>query len=262
MRYISKKSRDQKKSNEETLRTRIRELAERHPRFGYRRITALVNRKHQGNKESVNHKLVYRIWKEEGLRVPIKKRRQKRQGSQVPRKAQGPGHVWTYDFMHDATQSGGKLKILTLIDEFTRESLAIKVGRRLSSKEVIETLQQAIEHQGVPAYIRSDNGPEFVAKKVQDWVKSRGFSTHYINPGSPWQNAYGESFNGRLRDECLNLWSFHSLPEARAILKTWRVHYNEERPHSSLNMMTPAEYAARFSTSKGARQGSKHPPPT
>ena len=212
-----------KKSTDEPLRDQIRQLARRYPRYGYRRVTALLNRERLDQaKPLLNAKRVYRLWRSESLAVPTKKRRPKRKGGQVPRTAKKPNHIWTYDFMHDATRRGRKIKILTLVDEFTRESLAIEARPRLKGKDVIKALKKVVDRRGMPTYIRSDNGPEFIAKSVKQWLKAQGIQTHYIDPGSPWQNAYGESFNGRVRDECLNLWWFHSLGEAQVILESWR----------------------------------------
>jgi len=235
------------------LLEKITKLAERYPRFGYRRVTALLNREREPGQQPINHKRVHRLWKAASLAVPTKKRRKKRLGGHVPRKAVTPNHVWTYDFMHDATQSGRKLKILTMIDEYTRESLAIVVNNRLNGADVITALSKAIAQRGAPAFIRSDNGPEFIAKNVRKWLQANAIETHYIDPGSPWQNAFGESFNGRVRDECLNQWAFHTAQEARVILKAWRDHYNHERPHTRLGMKTPAEYAATLDTAERPR---------
>jgi transposase InsO family protein len=162
----------------------------------------------------------------------------------VPQEATHPNHVWTYDFVFDTTSDGRTLKFLTLVDEFTRECLAIKVERRLAAKAVIEILEQVFAERGMPEYLRSDNGPEFIAKAIQGWLKQRQVKTHYIEPGSPWQNAYGESFNGKFRDECLNMEVFYSLAETTTIVEMWRRSYNQERPHSSLGYQTPAEFAA------------------
>jgi transposase InsO family protein len=195
----------------------------------------------------VNHKRVHRLWKQLGLQCPVRRKRKRSQHpGGVPQEATHPNHVWTYDFVFDTTSDGRALKFLTLIDEFTRECLAIKVGRRLPAKAVIEALEQVFAERGVPEYLRSDNGPEFVARAVQSWLKERQVKTRYIEPGSPWQNAYGESFNGRFRDECLNMEVFYSLAEAATIVEMWRQSYNQERPHSSLGYRTPAEFAASW----------------
>jgi putative transposase len=153
-----------------------------------------------------------------------------------------PNQVWTYDFVHDACANGQRLKILTLTDEFTRESLAIEVATRMRASQVIGVLERVLCVRGTPAYLRSDTGPEFVAQAVQRWLRKQQIQTAYIDPGSPWQNAYGESFNGRLRDECLNMEWFRNLREAQVVIAGWRRHYNEERPHSSLAYQSPQAF--------------------
>jgi len=220
------------------LAQRLREISQAYPRYGYRRAWALLVR----TGELVNPKRVYRVWKQEGLLRPQPRRkpRHKRRGA-VPLRAAYPNHVWTYDFMEDAA-GGRKLRLLTILDEFTRESLEIAVARSLPAQAVIEVLAGLFVARGTPAYVRSDNGPEFVALAVKEWLKGCGVQTHYIDPGSPWQNAYGESFNDKFRDECLNLEWFHSVAEARVVTSRWRQYYNEERPHSSLGYRTPAEF--------------------
>jgi putative transposase len=164
----------------------------------------------------------------------------------VPEEATHPSHVWTYDFVFDTTSDSRTLKFLTLVDEFTRECLAIKVERRLPARAVTEVLERVLAERGTPEYLRSDNGPEFIAKAIQRWLTQRQVKTYYVEPGSPWQNAYGESFNGKFRDECLNMEVFYSLPEAEIVVETWRQNYNNERPHSSLSYQTPAEFAAAW----------------
>ena len=202
---------------------------------------ALLRRDHL----KVNHKRAHRLWKQIGLQCPVHRKRKRSQHSDsVPQEATRANHVWTYDFVFDTTSDSRTLKFLSLIDEFTRECLAIKVERRLPAKAVIEVLEQVFAERGMPEYLRSDNGPEFVAKAIQRWLTKRQVKTHYIEPGSPWQNAYGESFNGKFRDECLNMEVFYSLAEATTIAEMWRQSYNSERPHSSLAYQTPAEFAA------------------
>jgi putative transposase len=225
------------------LAERLREIARRHKRYGYRRALALLQR----DQLKVNHKRVHRVWKQIGLQCPVRRKRKRSQHSgSVPQEAADPNHVWTYDFVFDTTSDGRTLKFLTLIDEFTRECLAIKVERRLPAKAVIEVLEQVLAKRGVPEFLRSDNGPEFMAEAIQRWLTPRQVQTHYIEPGSPWQNAYGESFNGKFRDECLNMEVFYSVAEAAAIVEMWRRSYNQERPHSSLSYQTPAEFAATW----------------
>ncbi len=224
--------------NDGPLKERLREIARKYPRFGYRRAWALLVRAG----ELINPKRVHRLWKQEGLQRPQRRRKPRRKrGGAIPLQATYPNHVWTYDFMEDSA-AGRKLRLLTLVDEFTRESLEIAVARSLPSKSVIGVLTGLFVDRGAPAYLRSDNGPEFVAWAVKDWLKGGGVKTHYIDPGSPWQNAYGESFNDKFRDECLNLECFHSVAEARVITRRWRLYYNQERPHSSLGYRTPAEF--------------------
>jgi len=225
------------------LTERLREIARRHKRYGYRRALALLRRE----RLQVNHKRVHRLWKQVGLQRPVHRRRRRGQHpGAVPQEATHPNHVWTYDVVFDTTSDGRTLKFLTLIDEFTRACLAIEVARRLPAKAVIEVLEPVFAARGVPEYLRSDNGPEFIAKAIQRWLKERQVKTHYIEPGSPWQNAYGESFNGKFRDECLNMEVFYSLAEAQTIVEIWRQSYNNERPHSSLAYQTPAEFVASW----------------
>ena len=235
---------------EATLRATIRSLARRRKRFGYRRIADLLRRKGI----EVNIKRVHRICKAEGLSLPAKRPKRRRSGSkgEVIRKAERPNHVWTYDFMEDRTERGGRLRILTVLDEYTRESLAIRVERSMDSHKVIETLARLVAQRGVPDHIRSDNGPEFVAQAVQEWIGAKGGRTIFISPGSPWENPYIESFNGKFRDECLNMEVFASGREAQMIAEEWRKDYNTCRPHSSLGYLTPAEFADRSGSSSRA----------
>jgi putative transposase len=221
------------------LSRRIQELAHKHPRYGYRRICALVRRE-----QLVNKKRVQRLWQRAHLQVRKhqRKRRRRTGGGSVPLQATYPGHVWTYDFIYDACANGAQLKILTVMDEFTREGLAIEVATSLPSKRVIAVLARLFETHGAPAYLRSDNGPEFIAEALRNWLAQQHTMTWYIDPGCPWQNGFGESFNGSLRDECLQMQLFQSVAEARVELETYRRHYTEERPHSSLGYQTPAEF--------------------
>lgn len=239
MRYVPRD-----KWDEEELVSKIRDLAARHKRYGYRRITAVLRR--EGSR--VNHKRIHRIWKAEGLQLPRRRPRRRRMGSttgEVIHKAEHPNHVWSYDFVEDRTENGGKLRMLVVMDEYTRESLAIRVGRSTSAGEVIDTLEWLFLTRGVPEHVRSDNGPEFVARAVQEWLETNGCKTIYIKPGSPWENPYIESFIGTLRDECLNREVFTSIREARTLVESWRCEYNGLRPHSSLAYLTPTEFATR-----------------
>ena len=229
--------------DEARLRARIVELAEQYGRYGYRRITAML----RDERWRVNHKRVERIWREEGLKVPQKQPKRGRlwlnDGSCVRLRPQYPGHVWSYDFMQDRTHDGRALRMLTIIDEFTRECLSIDVDRRLSSDRVLARLTELFAQRGAPDYIRSDNGSEFTAKQVRTWLDELSVKTLFIEPGSPWENGYVESFNGKLRDELLNLEIFYTLREAQVLVERWRKHYNTVRPHSSLGYRPPAPEA-------------------
>jgi putative transposase len=197
----------------------------------------------------VNRKRVHRLWRQEGLRVPKKARKRRRLGSSVNachrHRATHKNHVWTLDFVWDVTEDGRQLKFLAVVDEYTRESLAIRVDRSIRSLDVQELLEGLFAEHGVPAHLRSDNGPELIAEDLRGWLKRRGVAPLFIEPGSPWENGYGESFIGRLRDEHLNLEMFRSLLEAQVITEDWRIDYNESRPHGALGDMTPEEFAAR-----------------
>ena len=227
--------------DEERLTADIVELARRHGRLGYRKIAEML-RSTAG--WIVNDKRVERIWRREGLKVPAKQSKQGRiwlaDGSCIRLRAERPNHVWSYDFVEDRTHKGRKYRMLNLIDEFTHECLAIRVDRKLKSVDVIDVLSDQFILRGVPEHIRSDNGPEFVAKAVQDWIGAVGAKTAYIERGSPWENGFIESFNARLRDELLDGEIFYSLAEARIVIESWRRHYNTERPHGSLGYKPPA----------------------
>jgi putative transposase len=221
------------------LVTQVHELAQRHPRYGYRRVWALLRRRGQ----HANKKHVHRLWKRAKLQVrtSTRKRRSARPAT-VPVQATHPDHVWAYDFIHDHCLNGTPLKVLTVMDEFTREGLAIKVATSLPSPRVMAVLEHLIVTHGAPQFIRSDNGPEFIALVIRGWLAQHQMRTLYIAPGCPWQNGYGERFNGTVRDECLDMHVFHSVAEARVMLAAYRRQYNEERPHSSLGYRTPAEF--------------------
>ena len=227
--------------DEERLTADLVELARRHGRLGYRKIAEML-RSTAG--WIVNDKRVERIWRREGLKVPAKQSKQGRiwsaDGSCIRLRAERPNHVWSYDFVEDRTHEGRKYRMLNLIDEFTHECLAIRVDRKLKSTDVIDLLSDQFILRGVPEHIRSDNGPEFVAKAVQDWVRAVGAKTAYIERGSPWENGFIESFNARLRDELLDGEIFYSLAEARIVIESWRRHYNTVRPHGSLGYKPPA----------------------
>jgi len=226
--------------DEAALTADIVALALLYGRYGYRRIAALLREAGW----AVNVKRVERIWRREGLKVPAKQPKRKRlwlnDGSCIRLRPERPNHVWSYDFVEDRTHDGRKYRMLNVIDEFTRECLAIRIDRKLNSTAVIEVLSDLFILRGVPGHIRSDNGPEFIAKAVQDWIGAVGAKTAYIEPGSPWENGYCESFNSKLRDELLNGEIFYSLKEAKIVIEAWRRHYNEVRPHSSLGYRPPA----------------------
>ena len=220
----------------------MREFCERHPRYGYRRIAALLRQ--QGWRVGRRH--IQRLRRAHGLRVPPPRRRQVRRGvsTGLPSKASYRGHVWTWDFIADATVRGGALRMLTILDEHTRECHVLRADRALKSADVLQWLQKAIEQHGVPQYLRSDNGPEFIAHTVQQWLAQNQIKTIYIEPGSPWQNGFVESFHGRLRDECLDREQLWTLSEARVVVEDYRQHYNRQRPHSKLGYQSPANFAA------------------
>src|SRR6516164_393310 len=231
------------REEEDELTGAILQLASAYGRYGYRRITALLR---EAGWE-VGKDRVQRIWRREGLKVPQKQRARGRlwlnDGSCVRLRPEHENHVWSYDFVRANTQDGRTLRLLTLIDEYTRKCLAIRVARRLNSYDLIETLADVMLMQGIPEHIRSDNGPEFIAERLRKWLAAVGAKTLYIEPGSPWENGYCESFNGKLRDECLNGEIFYSLKEAQVVIEQWRVHYNTVRPHSSLGYRPPAPQA-------------------
>lgn len=230
------------------LVARMLELVRRWPRFGYRRIAALVRREQEFR--GVNVKRVYRLWRGAGLKVPRKQRKKRRLGTSaggvVRRRAEHKDHVWCYDFVHDQTVDGRPLKFLTIEDEYTRECLALEVARSIRAVDVIEVLRYLFEVRGRPEHIRSDNGPEFVARVIRQWLMESGVGPLYIEPGAPWENAFGESFNGRFRDEVLDRELFTSVVEAKVVSEDHRLDHNHRRPHSSLGYQTPAEFAAAF----------------
>lgn len=248
--------------NEDKLRKDIVRLASLYGRYGYRRITALL----RAEGWRVNHKRVERIWRLEGLKVPKKQPKRGRlylnDGSCIRLKPCYPNHVWSYDFVSERLHHGKKFRMLTVIDEYTRKCLAIKVAYQLKAEQVLEVLAELFIAEGIPAYIRSDNGAEFTAISVRDWLKCMGVNTAYIEPGSPWENGYNERFNGSLRDELLNGEIFYTLTEARTLIENWRCHYNEVRPHSSLNYRPPAPkvIAQKIAQSIAPRSATLHVP--
>ena len=231
------------RSDEVPLTARMIQLATYYGRYGYRRITALLRR----DAWKVNHKRVERIWRQEGLKVPKKQRKRGRlwlnDGSCIRRRAEYADHVWSYDFVAERTHDGRAVRILAIVDEYTRECLALRVARSLKSEDVLETLADLFVQRGTPAYIRSDNGPEFTAKAVREWLERVEVQTLFIEPGSPCENGYVESFNGKFRDELLNGEIFYTLEEARVLIERWRRFYNRERLHSSLGYRPPAPEA-------------------
>jgi len=226
------------------IEQQILKLSQEHPRYGYRRITELLRREGL----AVNAKRVQRVRRVAGLQVRRKQRRTRRLGPTIDRRqrAEHRNHVWTWDFIEDQTERGQRFRMLTLLDEHTRECLAIHVAWSIRAVDVIRVVAQAMRRHGAPEHIRSDNGSEFIAYALRDWLEGNAVKTIYIRPGSPWENGYIESFHDKLRDECLNRELFGNLAEARVVIEQWRVQYNEERPHSSLGYQTPREFARQF----------------
>ena len=221
----------------------VLKLSRAHPRYGYRRITALLRR----DGLRVNAKRVQRLRRMDGLQVRPKQRRMRRIGLQQSERlrARKARQVWSWDFVEDQTENGTRFRILTLLDEYTRQCLAVHAAWSIRAVDAITVIEAAIQRYGAPAHLRSDNGSEFIAYAIQDWLKERQIKTLYIKPGSPWENGHIESFHDKLRDECLNRELFGTLAEARVILESWRMEYNERRPHSSLGYQTPGEFARR-----------------
>ena len=240
------------RDDEPKLIERMRELARGRPRFGYRRIGALLRR--EGWRASDTR--VLRLWRREGLKVPQKKRKRRRLGSSENgcdrRRAEHKDHVWCWDFVFDRTASGSVLKWLSIVDEYTRECLTLKVDRSITSEDVIDTLSELFAMRGVPRCIRSDNGPEFIAQAIRRWLAQVKVQTLYVEPGSPWENGYAESFHSRVRDEFLALEIFESLAAARLLTAAWREDYNHHRPHGSLGYQTPSAFAAACAASAPA----------
>ncbi len=241
------------REDEEALKEEIIKLASQYGRYGYRRITALL----RGSGWRVNSKRVERIWRQEGLKVPAKQPKRGRlwlnDGSCIRLRPEHPNHVWAYDFVQDRSHDGSVLRMLTIIDEYSRECLAIVVERKLGSDDVIEALEKLFIQYGPPEHIRSDNGPEFCAKAVREWLERLDVKTLFIEPGSPWENGYIESFNGKLRDELLDREIFYTLAEAKILIEAWRRHYNHLRPHSSLGYKPPAPEAILWPGSSTSR---------
>lgn len=241
-----------------TSQQQIVSLSREHPRYGYRRVTALMRRAGQG----INAKRVQRVRRQEGLQVSRRQRKLRRLGLSTAQRqrADHANHVWSWDFVEDQTENGTRFRVLTLLDEHTRECLAVHGDWSIRAVDVITVVEAAMARYGTPAHLRSDNGPEFIAYAIQDWLRERNVKTIYITPGSPWENAYIESFHDKLRDECLNREVFGSLWEARVVIEQWRLYYNAERPHSSLGYRTPAEFGGRAIGGSGLRSGYALPP--
>ena len=242
------------------MTTTVRDYAQRYPQHGYRHITALMQR----DGHAVNHKRIERLWRQEGLQLPRRKTVKRRYGekAEVKRRAEYPNHVWSYDFTEDRTERGQKVRVLTVLDEFTRECLMTLVARSIPSNRVLDVLKWLFAMRGIPEHLRSDNGSEFIARIVQRWLKgsefianqvkawlkSNGCQTLYIEPGHPWENPFIERFIGTLKRECLDRYLFDTVAEAQYLVEQWREEYNRHRPHSSLDYLTPAEYARQQSS--------------
>jgi putative transposase len=235
---------------DQALRAELRKFSKERPRWGYRRAH------HHLREEGwdVNRKRVQRLWREEGLRVPVRKRKRRRLGSStVPAerlRAERPNHVWAFDFQFDQTADGRALKLLNIVDEFTRESLAMLVARSIDAETVVGSLQRLCGERGAPELLRCDNGPEMTAHALRDWCTLSGAGTAFIEPGSPWQNPFVESFHSRVRDELLDVEEFFSLAEARVVIGDWQEDYNRRRPHSALGMRTPAAFAGAYTATE------------
>jgi len=234
--------------DDQALRARLREISAERPRWGYRRAHARLLEEGW----SLNRKRTQRLWRKEGLRVPQRKRKRRRLGSSTSEqptrlRAERPNHVWALDFQTDETADGRQLRLLNVVDELTREALAIEVGRSITADATVATLDRLIAQRGTaPQHIRCDNGPELTAHALRDWCRLSRTATAYIEPGSPWQNPYVESFNARVRDEVLDAELFGSTAEARLILDEWRADYNHGHPHSALGMLSPERFATRW----------------
>jgi putative transposase len=252
--------------DDQALRAALRDIAGQRPRWGYRRAHAQLGE--QG--WAVNRKRVQRIWREEGLRVPPRRRKRQRLGeSTVPAdrlRAQRPGHVWAIDFQFDQAVNGRAIKLLNIVDEFTREALAMEVATSITAEDTVRVLDRLARERGAPEHVRCDNGPELTAHALRDWCRFSRAETAFIEPGAPWQNPFVESFNGRVRDELLDVEQFSGLAEARVVIADWRDDYNHHRPHSALRMLAPATFAAAWAPEsvpdEPARPGAAAPRPT
>ena len=237
---------EQRPGIEKALSARMNELSRENPRYGYRRVWALLRREGW----AVNKKRVRRLWREAGLKIPHRQHKSRRlvgsgENGVTKRRAEYPDHVWSYDFVMDSTEDGRRVKAMPVVDEYTRECLSLEGQRSIKAEGVMDTLRRLFIERGAPSFIRSDNGPEFIAAAVKEWLSISGVNTLYIEPGSPWENAYSETFISRLRDELLERELFVNLKEAQVLLEDYRVHYNQSRPHGALGYLTPAEVATR-----------------
>jgi transposase InsO family protein len=244
----STKRRQPGQPEREALVAHLHVLSERYPRFGYRKIFALL----KAEQWPVSHETGRRLRKRAGLQVVKKARKRRPVGTNtaVPTRAAHPHHVWSYDFVHDETTDGRRLKCLTVLDEYTREGLTIYCARSITAGDIVQVLQQLFAQRGAPGYVKSDNGPEFIAHQVTNWLRAHHVDTTFIEPGSPWQNGHNESFNGVFRDGCLARWLFASVQEARRLINHWLEEYNHERPHGALDGLTPAAFAAQSRASR------------
>jgi len=242
-RSTQRKERRPPTTADERLAARLREIAREHPRWGWKTAHQILLREGWG----INRKRTRRIWRTEGLRRPVRARKRRRlpTGQAKRLRAARANHVWAVDFQFDETSDRRRIKLCNIVDEYTREALAIRVARTCTGDDLVEELAQLVAERGAPAYLRADNGPELIAWALRDYCRMTLMSTSYIEPGSPWENPFVESFNGRLRDELLNIEEFGSIAEARVVIEDWREEYNTYRPHSALGGLTPAEWAAR-----------------
>ena len=244
-----------KAERDRRLAKRMVELSRENPRYGYRRVWALLRREGW----PVNKKRVHRLWREEGLKVPGKQRKKRRLGesenSCTRRRAEHKDHVWSYDFVMDLTEDGRRLKMMPVVDEYSRECLSIEVERSITAEDVVDTLASLFRSRGEPAFIRSDNGPEFIAKAVKRWLDLSGVKTLYVEPGAPWENAYSETFISRFSAELLKREVFVDLLEAKVLIEDYRGHYNHQRPHSALGYQTPAEFVAAAELDRKVEDG-------
>jgi putative transposase len=237
-----------RRAEEDKLRRRLRDLARAHPRWGWKTAHTILRR--EGH--TINRKRTRRLWRDEGLRrpAPCKRKRSRVPGGGPLLRAERPNHVWAIDFQFDETADRRRLKLLNVVDEHTREALAMRVGRTCDADGVVAVIEALVADRGAPGHLRMDNGPELIAWALRDWCRLAGTTTTYIEPGSPWENPFIESFNGRVRDELLNVEEFATLLEAQVVTEAWRNEYNTYRPHSSLDGRTPAEYAEHWTTNQ------------